>query len=182
MTNAIRPAIAVALVAIALTACGSDTVPTTTTAAPEPLPSGTIEVAAVDFGFEGLPARVAAGTTFELVNKSSAELHELVAIRLPDDEQRPASELMQLPPEEFAAFFPLVTSVVLAPPESGGFAAVGTGTLDEPGRYAFICAIPTGADPHEYLAAAAESEGGPPQVDGGPPHFAHGMFAEVIVE
>ena len=29
--------------------------------------------------------------------------------------------------------------------------------------------------------AAAESAGGPPQVEGGPPHFVNGMFAEVTV-
>ena len=29
--------------------------------------------------------------------------------------------------------------------------------------------------------AAAESDG-PPEVDGGPPHFVNGMFAEVVVE
>lgn len=50
------------------------------------------------------------------------------------------------------------------------------------GRNAIFCAIPTGADPEEYFAASAESEGGPPDVEGGPPHFAMGMFAELIVE
>lgn len=69
--------------------------------------------------------------------------------------------------------------MVIAPPGDSGFAVEGTGVLSEPGRYAVICAIPTGADPDEYLAAAAESEGGPPQVAGGPPHLAMGMFAEV---
>ena len=88
---------------------------------------------------------------------------------------------MQLPPDELAAFFPLVETVILAPPGAEGIAVEGTGTLTEPGRYAIICAIPTGADPDEYMAAAAESEGGPPEVDGGPPHIANGMFAEVVV-
>ena len=72
--------------------------------------------------------------------------------------------------------------MLLAPPGEGAIAAVGDGTLSEPGRYAIICAIPTGADPAEYLAAAAESEGGPPEVPGGPPHFVNGMFAEIVVE
>lgn len=89
---------------------------------------------------------------------------------------------MQLPPEEFAAFFPLMETVVIAPPGEAGFAVEGTGTLDKPGRYAVICAIPAGANPDEYLAAAAAAEGGPPQVAGGPPHLAMGMYAEVIVE
>jgi hypothetical protein len=87
---------------------------------------------------------------------------------------------MQLPPEEVAAFFPGVATVVIAPPGGDGIPVVGTGVLTEPGRYAFICAIPTGADPDEYLAAAGESDG-PPEVDGGPPHFVHGMIGEVVV-
>jgi plastocyanin len=142
----------------------------------------TVEVRAVDYGFEGLPERVAAGSTFTVINESSVELHELVAIKLPEGERRTADELVQLPPEELAAFFPLVESVIIAPPESDGFVVEGTGTLSEPGRYLIICAIPTGANPQEYMAAAAEAEGGPPEVAGGPPHLAMGMYGEVVVE
>ncbi len=179
-----RPWIA-ALAVLALTmvgACSADEVAPTTTATPTTLPSGVIELTASDYGFEGLPARVQSGTTFTLKNTSSEELHEYAAIRLPDDETRSVEELLQLPPGELAAFFPLVDSVMIAPPGEDGFPVVGTGTLTEPGRYAFICAIPTGADPAEYLAAAAESEEGPPEVDGGPPHFTLGMYGEVVVE
>lgn len=165
-----RITIAVALLMLT-GACSSDQLEPTT-----------VEVRAVDYGFEGLPDRVAAGSTFTLVNESSVELHELVAIRLPDDEARSADELVQLPPEEMAAFFPLVETVMIAPPEGDGFAVEGVGTLTDPGRYLIICAIPTGANPDEYMAAAAESEGGPPQVAGGPPHLAMGMYGEVVVE
>ena len=151
--------------------------PTTTTAAAPVV----VDVVATDYAYVGLPAEVDAGTTIRLTNESGAELHEFVAIRLPDDETRTVGELMQLPPDELAAFFPLVETVILAPPGAEGFAVEGTGVLTEPGRYAIICAIPTGADPDEYMAAAAESEGGPPEVAGGPPHIANGMFAEVVV-
>ncbi|MFP5331932.1 MAG: hypothetical protein ACLGHX_06210 [Acidimicrobiia bacterium] len=48
------------------------------------------------------------------------EVHELVAIRLLDDETRPVSELVQFPPEEMAVFFPLAETVVIAPPAAGG--------------------------------------------------------------
>lgn len=72
--------------------------------------------------------------------------------------------------------------MLIAPPNEDGAPVVGTGELTEPGRYAIICAIPTRADPDEYLAAAAEAEGGPPVVDGGPPHFLAGMYAELVVE
>lgn len=164
--------------ALALAACGAGSEPTTTTTTAP----GTVEVTAVDYAFVGLPATVPVGTTLTLSNDSQTEVHELVAIRLPDDENRAVSELVQLPPEEMAAFFPLVETVIIAPPTEDGFAVEGTGELTQPGRYALICVIPTGADPDEYLTAAAEAEGGPPEVAGGPPHIVHGMFAEVTVE
>ena len=172
-------------------ACSSSTDDASEQPAPEPsttseAPTTTVapavvDVVAADYTYKGLPTEIEAGTTIRLVNESDAELHEFVAIRLPDDETRPVAELMQLPPEELAAFFPLVETVILAPPGAEGFAVEGTGTLTAPGRYAIICAIPTGADPDEYMTAAAESEGGPPEVEGGPPHIANGMFAEVVV-
>ncbi len=186
----LRLLIAAGAAAVLVAACGDATpAPTTapapavveSTAAPAAAPAEVV-VTAVDYGYDGLPTTVAAGTTIALENASGGEVHEFVAIRLPDDELRSVEELVQLPPEEMAAFFPLVETVVIAPPGEAGFPVEGTGTLTEPGRYAIICAIPTGADPAEYLAAAAEAEGGPPQVDGGPPHFVVGMWAEVIVE
>lgn len=140
-----------------------------------------IEVTAVDFGFEGLPETIPTGSTLTLVNESQVELHELVAVRLPDGEERTVGELLESP-EDLAAYFASVATVVIAPPGEGGIVVEGTGRLDEPGRYAIVCAIPTGADPGEYMEAAAEAEGGPPEVAGGPPHFVHGMFAEVTVE
>lgn len=167
--------------ALLLAACGDATAAETTTAAEAEPSESVIEVTAVDFGFENLPEQIPAGTTLTLVNESPVELHELVAIRLPEDETRTVEELMASP-EDLAAYFPSVTTVVIAPPGEDGVAVEGTGRLDEPGRYAIICAIPTGADPAEYMEAAAETEGGPPEVAGGPPHFAHGMYAEVTVE
>lgn len=161
-----------AALAMALAACSGESLPSTD----EP-----VVVTAVDYGFEGLPERVKVGTTLALENESMVELHELVAIRLPDDEDRSIDDLVQLPPDEFAAFFPGLATVVIAPPGAEGFVVEGTGTLSEPGRYAVICAIPTGANPDEYLAAAAESDGEPPQVAGGPPHLAMGMYGEITV-
>ncbi len=152
-----------------LSACGGAT--------PEP---GTVAVSAVDFAFEDLPSTVAAGSTLTLTNNAETELHELVAIRLPDDENRSAADIVANP-QDVVALFPNVETVLIAPPGEDGMPVVGTGTLTEPGRYLIICAIPTGADPDEYLAAAAESEGGPPDVPGGPPHFVNGMHAEITV-
>ena len=69
-----------------------------TTTAPDAPSTATVRL--VDFGFEDLPESVPAGTKLEIVNESTVELHELVAFRLPDDEQRPLSELMALPQPE----------------------------------------------------------------------------------
>jgi hypothetical protein len=178
------PALGAALVALVLmlTGCGGDDAAdeTTTTTTEAPM-TESVEITAVDYAFVGVPESVPAGTTLMLENTSTAEVHEIVAIRLPDDETRPVGELLQLPEEELATLFPFVETVVIAPPGEDGFPVEGTGTLTEPGRYALICAIPTGADPAEYLAAAAASEGGPPDVEGGPPHFVNGMYAELTV-
>jgi hypothetical protein len=140
-----------------------------------------LEIAGTDFAFGGLPESIEAGTELKLVNQSDTELHELVAVRLPDEETRPVEELVTTDMGAvFGAGEPAL--VLLAEPGSDEqIVAVGDGTLSEPGRYVVICMIPEGVDPAEYLAAAAESEGGPPSVPGGPPHAMHGMYAEVVV-
>lgn len=159
--------LAVALVAGA--GCGSD--------------AQTHTVTATDFSFVGIPETMSAGDQLELRNESKTEIHELVAFRLAHDETRPIGELVALPSDELLGLVgPEPAAVLLAAPDGDMIAAVGDGTFDEAGRYGVICVIPTGADPDDYLAAAAQSEGGPPDVAGGPPHIAHGMFAEFTVE
>tara|TARA_R100000306_G_C4323392_1_gene116366 strand:- start:80 stop:706 length:627 start_codon:yes stop_codon:yes gene_type:complete len=151
------------------------------TAESDPEPAEPVVVTAVDFGYEDLPDRVPAGTRLALVNESPVELHELVAFRIPDDEDRSVDELVALPPDEMMPLLGEPATVLLAAPGSDEtIPAVGDGTLTEPGRYAVICVIPTGADPDEYLSAAATSDG-PPEVAGGPPHAANGMYAELTV-
>lgn len=159
-------------------AAGDDT---TTTAAGDTV--DTVTVTAVDYSFEGLPDEVDAGTRVVLKNASTRELHEFVAFRIPDSETRPVSELVQLPESELGALFGSAppATVLLAPPGGEMIAAVGDGTLSEPGRYAVACFIPTGADPQAYLEAAQTATEGPPDVPGGPPHVQAGMFAELEV-
>lgn len=178
-----------AVLPLALVACSDDSDPvsvsgderTTTTTAPAAEPS-TVDVTAVDYHFEGLPERLAAGSVLTLRNESAAELHEIVAVRLPDDEARAVSDLVALPEEELGFLEEGVVAVLLAKPGSDEqVAAVGDGTLTEPGRYVIACFIPTGVDPQTYLDAAGPE--GPPQIEGaGPPHVAHGMFTELTVE
>ncbi|MDP8936466.1 MAG: hypothetical protein M3O23_01815 [Actinomycetota bacterium] len=142
----------------------------------------TVEVTAVDYSFQGIPDTVKAGTKFRLKNESERELHEVVAVRLADDEARSAEELVAEPSNLESLFTGKPDAVLIAAPGSDmPGAVVGDGTFTEPGRYLVLCAIPTGADPQEYLNAA-EGADGPPDVAGGPPHFTQGMFAEFTVE
>ena len=148
-----------------------------------PADDNVVEVSLVDFSFDGLPDTAPAGTRLTVVNDAEAELHEVVAFALPDDEERPVSELAQLDPGELIGALGEPVTVLLAAPGGEQIPAVGDGTLSEPRRYALMCFIPTGADPQEYLEAAADPDlEGPPQVEGGPPHFVHGMYAELIIE
>jgi hypothetical protein len=172
--------------AFSLAACGDDSAAeaTDTVDPDEGTAPSIVEVSAIDFSYEGLPGKVSAGTKLTLSNDAPAELHELVAFRLPDDEERSLEEILALPPDQMSgAFGGPPRTVLLAAPDGEPIAAVGDGTLSEPGRYAVICFIPTGVPAEEYLAAAAQAGDGPPQLEGyGPPHLAHGMWAELIVE
>lgn len=138
----------------------------------------------MDYAFEGVPKSVSAGTRLTLKNESKAEVHELIAARIPDGESRSAEELVKDPAAIGALFGggPPAAVIVASPGGSVPGAVVGDGTLSQPGRYLFVCNIPTGADPNAYLEAARASRGAPPQVPGGPPHAAQGMVAELTVK
>lgn len=192
-----RAVMAVALSAgLLLSACGDDeddaATDTTASEVSEPAESSTepageeeaVEIELVDYKFEGVPDSVPAGTQLSITNSSEGELHELVVLALPEGEDRSIDELAALPEAELESLFTgPPAAVLLAPPGGEQIDAVGDGTLSEPGRYALICAIPTGVDPEEFLAASEESEEGPPEIPGaGPPHFMQGMYAELVVE
>lgn len=176
--HATAPAIALTLL---LAGCGDDG-PASKTAPAGKASSEVVTVAAVDYQFRAVPAEVPAGTRVALANESRREVHELAAMRLPDGETRSASQLLALPEAELRAVLSGPPAAVLvAPPGEAGFATLGDGTLTQPGRYLFVCFIPTGADPAAFLAAARSSGDAPPSVPGGPPHFTSGMYAEVTV-
>ena len=190
-------AVLTAALALGVAACGdddeaTDTTTETTEAAGEAGEATTttaaaadrqlVEITAEDYRFVGIDEPIDAGSRLVLTNASTAELHELVAFRLPDDETRPADELIALGEDGLNGIFQGPPSaVIVAPPGIAGFPVVGDGTLDEPGRYLVLCSIPTGADPEAYLAAAQESAGGPVDVPGGPPHLVQGMYGEIEV-
>lgn len=174
---------------LTLSACATDdpedTEPTPTEeASPEATATSTgLEVTGQDYSFTGIPATIEAGTQVTFTNASAEEAHEIVAFNVPATESRPVAELFQLPEAELnAALGGPPVFVIIAAPEEDGMAVVGDGTLQEPGRYVFACFIPVGADPQEYMAAAQQSGDEAPVVEGGPPHFTEGMFAEATVE
>lgn len=140
-----------------------------------------VEITAVDYGFEGLPDMVPAGTRLSLTNDGN-EPHELVAMRIPDTETRSVEELLQLPQPELMAILGAdaePATVILSAhgtTDTPG-AVVGDGTLTEPGRYAIVCFLPVGSD-DSILDPEAD---GPPESDA-PPHITQGMFAELVVE
>lgn len=169
---ALRIAMPLTLGALALAGCGDDGV--------EALEDGVLTVEMEDFHYGELPDEVPAGTRIDGVNKSESELHEFVAFRLPDDETRSPEDIVASPDVGELLGGSEPATVVIVPPGGDAITVVGDGTLSDPGRYLILCAIPTGADVDEYLTAAATSDG-PPQVDGGPPHFVNGMVADLTV-
>ncbi len=124
------------------------------------------------------------GSTIAFSNDSEGEVHEIVLFKLPDDEERPVSELLALPQEEVGMVTGAPVGVSLAFPGEDGMVVEGDLTVEDPGRYLMICAIPTGADPQAYrdVLAAPTPPDGPPDVPGGPPHFTQGMVAELTVQ
>lgn len=114
MSGSGRRYAAIAAVALGLlaAACGDDT----TTSSPSS-DSRTVSVKAVDYGFEGLPSSVKAGTALRLTNESKLEAHELVAVKLPDNERRPVADLLKLPEAQLMGMFTGPPALVLlAPP------------------------------------------------------------------
>jgi hypothetical protein len=144
-----------------------------------------VDVTAVDYRYQDLPSTIAAGTAINFINASTDEVHEMVVLKVPDGETRSVDELMALPEDQLDALFPEdqpPATVIVAPP--GGdpvFAFDDGGVISDPGRYIVICAIPTGADPVAYFDPANQTPDGPPNVEGGPPHFTQGMFGEFTV-
>jgi hypothetical protein len=129
-----------------------------------------LEVQAVEYAFEGVPATVQSGILAIDFSNSGAEVHEMALMRLNDDTTETVEELLQLPEGEA---LPKVTPAghAFAFPETGDITFVDL----QPGEYFVACFIPVGTTPDKI--EELESGGEP----GGPPHFTEGMVAKFSV-
>lgn len=144
-----------------------------------------VTVTGVDYSFE-VPEGIEVGTRLTFENASEEEPHEMVLFRISDDEERPITELLELPDEEVEQVAQF-QGVAIALPGEPAIYPEGDTTINEPGRYAIICFFPVGADAEALRAemearASGETEAeGPPDMGDGPPHFTQGMWAEINV-
>lgn len=168
---------------------GPDTSPTdagTGSATGESTAGGdVVEITAVDYAFEDVPETVPVGTELTLVNESDDEVHEMVVMRIDDDQTMPLDEILaeiaaepNAPPPDFVTF----KGISIAMTSEAGFEPEGPVVLDEPGRYLLLCFIPTGADPDAYREAAESGATEAPDIGGGPPHVVEGMAAELVAQ
>jgi uncharacterized cupredoxin-like copper-binding protein len=123
----------------------------------------TLDVTAVDFGYEGVPDELAAG--YHVVNFTNAghEQHEMFTFRFNEGTTETFEEIVDLPEEEVFTKITPVNAVFAMP----GGSDTTSWNLTEPGRYAIVCFIPVGS--------VGETDGD------GPPHFTEGMFREFNV-
>jgi hypothetical protein len=117
-----------------------------------------LDVTAVDFAFEGLPADVDSGVTGVRFTNEGAEVHELALFRKNDGVTDSAEELLGLSEHEALELVTRVGDPSFADPGDDD-----TNVFDlEPGDYIAACFIPVGGED-------------------GPPHFTEGMVAEFTV-
>jgi hypothetical protein len=118
-----------------------------------------VDVSMVDYGFEGVPDDIPAGTTaFNVTNTSDAEQHEMVVFRAADGVDLPISEIIQLSEEESESMV-VFGGAAFAPPGGSGSALVELTA----GDWAMVCFVPVGSG------------------EEGPPHFTQGMIHEFTV-
>lgn len=127
-----------------------------------------IEVTATEYEFDGLDTIDGTGQYALTLTNEGNELHEVVLVRIDDDETRPIEELLQeTDPSSFA------TDIAFAFACPGASSEPTAVDIDEPGRYVAVCFIPTGVGPDT-----------PPEEFEtlGPPHAMQGMVAEIQVD
>jgi uncharacterized cupredoxin-like copper-binding protein len=124
-----------------------------------------VDVAAVDYAFEGVPETLPAGTvTFGFSNEGD-EMHEMLMVRLKDPSTT-IEDLVKLSDREAQEKIDFL---------GASFGPPGASDIESkelaPGKYALLCFVPVGST-SEKAARKAD----------GPPHVARGMSAEFTVE
>lgn len=122
-----------------------------------------VDVAAVDYAFEGVPETLPAGfTTFGFSNEGK-EMHEMLMLRY-KDESLTIEDLQALSEKEAQEKVEFL-GASFGPP-----GATDTESKElAPGKYVLVCFVPVGS-----TSPKAKADG--------PPHVARGMFAEFTVE
>lgn len=123
----------------------------------------TLDVSAKEYQYGGIPETLPIGYTVVNFSNVGNEAHEMFAFRINDDVTDPVDDLLSLPEDEAMAKITPVNAVFAMP----GTTEAGSFDLQEAGRYAVVCFIPTGT--------TADTEGT------GPPHFTQGMIHEFTV-
>jgi len=125
---------------------------------------GSLDAVAIDYGFEGVPATLPAGTTIVTLDNQSAagEFHELTIARINDGVTETVEQILAMSATDAAA------RVSLAASASAEVGALGGATIDlVPGRYLYACFVPMGS------IGAQEGTGDP--------HYRAGMYGEFTV-
>lgn len=118
-----------------------------------------VDVAGIDYEFQGIPATIPAGTTaFKFTNEAPKEHHEMVVIRLKPGKTIAAKKLLALPDKKVEKLVEFATAAEAGP---GDFSV--TITELTPGHYIVACFHPVGDKKN------------------GKPHWVKGMRAEFDV-
>lgn len=128
--------------------------------------AATVDVVAIDYAYQGMPATVPAGRLGIRLDNQGEEVHEAVILRIDDEAGMTINEILELPEEEGMELAEM-RGVVFA--DAG---ATGSAVIDlDPGQYALVCFVPVGTTEMSDVEGPPE-EGAEP---GGPPHFVEGM-------
>jgi hypothetical protein len=166
------------------------TVAAPTTVAPAPVPPKIVQIEAFDYGYSGFDVEIVAGDAIELFNRSEIEFHNLVVIRLDDDDSRTVAEIAEMEPEgtnnpgshgvQFFGAGQIVASIGQMDAAPGEDALNGRIRLQRSGRYIALDTVAQGADP-QALRRAADTRAPSYLVAGGPLGYQHGMIVEFFV-
>ena len=166
-----------------------ETQPTTQPATAPAVPR-TIEIEAFDYGYSGFDTDFKVGDILELFNRSEVEFHNLVLIRLDDDDIRTVGEIAEMAPEgsknhrsrgvQFIGAGRTVVAIGQMDAAPGEDALNGRIRLQRSGRYIALDTVAQGADPLT-VRGAVDTSAPSYLVAGGPLGYQHGMIIEFIV-